>query len=162
MLKVVFNFSAVNSTPFLISFLGLLFAIFQVFLNINIQKQRDLNLLRQAEYKEVNKILNPVVSYLYEFIVKGDTNFNGLIHSIQSTKNEFDNFLNNYDDYFFEGIKKKENVGEIYIEFEGILNRLKVIRRDVYNCPKDENGNNIADELSYMINYWHTETLIIL
>jgi hypothetical protein len=93
-----------------LSAIGLIFAFFQVFLNLNVQAARNKAQLRHTEYKELIKLLNSVSEILNDGLVKGITfkDVQGLVTSLLNKRNEFVSFVVHNDSYLFKGIKKNK------------------------------------------------------
>jgi hypothetical protein len=98
-----FENNITGSLPILLTLIGLLFAVFQVVLNIKIQAKRNVSQLRHTEYKEVVKILNSITDLVNEHMMN-EANLHGLFVSLTHRINEYISFININNDYLFPNI----------------------------------------------------------
>lgn len=103
-----------KSIAILLSAIGLIFAIFQVFLNLSVQGARNKAQLRHTEYKELIKLLNSISENLTEYLTKKITvkDLQILATSLLNKQNEFMSFVINNDNYLFKGIQKNHKINE--------------------------------------------------
>jgi hypothetical protein len=121
-----------KSITFLLSGLGLIFAIFQVVLNINIQQTRNLATLRHTEYKELIKLLNGI-SDLMNTGMLTDIKAHTLVSSLMNKQNEFISFVKHNNTYLFQGIQDNNILKETLYIIEELT-----VRTDKYRFGIDE------------------------
>lgn len=131
-----FNFDLLwekdKSITFLLSSLGLVFAAFQVVLNIKIQAIRNKAALRHTEYKDFLKLLNSISELMINEMIN-KPNVEGLVSTLLNKKNEVISFIVSNDNYLFNGIKDNEIIKETLYAVEDLS-----VRTDKYRAELDE------------------------
>ncbi|WP_161889558.1 hypothetical protein [Pontibacter russatus] len=145
-----FQWDKEKSITFLLSSLGLVFAVFQVVLNIKIQAVRNKTALRHNEYKDFQKLLNSISELLINEMVS-EPNVEGLVSALLNKKNEVISFILSNDTYLFDGIKENNVLKEtLYIvedlgvrtdkyraELDKIEETRKSMQGNIYNPVRD-------------------------
>jgi hypothetical protein len=140
-----------QSITIMISILGLLFAIFQVWLNIVVQNIRDKAALRHIEFKELIKLLNSISEIVNNSMTTNNTNIDGVVSVLFNKQTEFASFMNSNDSYLFENFRFN-----IYLNkaFDDLLEMIRIT--DNYRAELDKKAN---DDLMEIINHvsWHND-----
>lgn len=138
-----------QSITIMISILGLLFAIFQVWLNIVIQDIRDMAALRHVEFKELIKLLNGISEVVNNSMTTNNTNIDGVVSVLLNKQTEFSSFMNSNDSYLFDNFSNN-----IYLNkaFDNLLEMIRIT--DNYRSELEKRPN---DEFLEIINHvsWH-------
>lgn len=151
-----------RSLALIISVAGLIFGVFQVVLNLNIQSARSKTQLRHSEYKELVKILNSISELLNEHMMN-ELNIHGLLTSFLNRENEYISFMNINNDYLFPGIQKSkvaldtlEELDKIHICIDKFRIKLEEIEKKKallnYTDPIEPDPVKIIMQMN-----WHNE-----
>lgn len=146
---VVWNLE--QSITIMISILGLLFAIFQVWLNIVIQNIRDKAALRHIEFKELIKLLNGISEVVNNSMTTNNTNIDGVVSVLINKQTEFASFMNSNDSYLFENFKHNSYLNKA---FDDLLEMIRIT--DNYRAELEKKPN---DDFLEIINHvsWHND-----
>lgn len=150
-----FNNNPEKSLALLVSVIGLIFGVFQVFLNLTVQGERSKTQLRHNDYKELVKSLNSISDLMNESLIN-ELNLNGLVATLLNKKNEYLSFVVHNDDYLFTGLKNNDVIKNCLYTIEELG-----VRTDKYRY---ELGKVDGDKDSGIILHmnWHNDVVDIL
>jgi hypothetical protein len=132
-----------------VSVLGLIFAIFQVWLNIAIQGIRNKASLRHTEYKELVRLMNSISEVVNDAMVMNVNNIEAVVNVLMNKQEVFASFINNNDNYLFNDIRYNTYLNEANRELLKMISVTDKFRAETQNVKMNDNLMNIIHQVSW-------------